>query len=591
MTGTPAESAPRPAVPWRRELAGGLLAYLMLALIFTWDAWKQPWDRWIGHCCDQQQFMWFLAWSPTALELGQNPLLTDRLNAPDGANLMWNAAIPLIALLFAPLTRTEGPVFAYNVVALLGIAFSGLAAFAALRRYSRGALGPLVGGALYAFSPFVASHAALHLNLINVWAPPLFLLILDELVVRRRYRPEALGAALGVIGAIQLVTFEEVLATSAIAGLLLVVVMAIVVYQREPILESLRRMLRAVLPGLATFLALGAFPLWVQFFGPQQVHDQVQPATVFSTNLLNLILPTDYTLIAPEAATEISRRFSGLRHEATGYIGIPMLLVLGWITVDRRRDPVVVTAAVMVVALFLLSLGPQLHVGDDIVDPLVLLPWEPFASLPLIEHALPGRLTLYMYLAMAVMLAVAVDRAAGLARRPAAARLVVIGLALVFLVPRPASSTASRVPAFFTTWEEQGIAESEIILFAPWFTNGAGADPMLWAAFAEARPRMREGYVYVPDAEGRPRYGPPAGRLGSLMIEVQDHGTRPDLTADVRATAIQELRDIGITTVIIGPLRYRTEMIELFTSLLGRPPIEVDGVQLWRGVQELVAAG
>ena len=60
------------------------------------------------------------------------------------------------------------------------------------------------------------------------------------------------------------------------------------------------------------------------------------------------------------------------------------------------------------------------------------------------------------------------------------------------------------MPPFFASWEEQGIPDDQVVLFAPWFTNGAGADPMLWAAVAKARPRMYEGYVYVPDADGRP---------------------------------------------------------------------------------------
>ena len=48
---------------------------------------------------------------------------------------------------------------------------------------------------------------------------------------------------------------------------------------------------------------------------------------------------------------------------------------------------------------------------------------------------------------------------------------------------------------------------------------------------------------------------------------------------------MQELTDADVSIVIVGPLRYRTEMIELFTDLLGRPPIETGGVQLWRDVQ------
>ena len=186
------------------------------------------------------------------------------------------------------------------------------------------------------------------------------------------------------------------------------------------------------------------------------------------------------------------------------------------------------------------------------------------------------------------LVAMAIDHAAALDVRSAGLRLTAIAFALVFVVPAPAASSTTEVPPFFRSWAEQGIADDEVILFAPWFTNGAGADPMLWAAFAEARPRMYEGYVYVPDAEGRPRYGPAAGGLARLMIEVQDHGVLPDLTAEDRAAAARELTDAGVSVVIVGPTRYRQEMLALFTDLFHQPPVEKDGVQLWPDVQLLL---
>lgn len=581
--------APRSSTSRRREIFGALLVYLMLTYLFTAATWQDPTKHWIGSCCDQEQSMWFLAWSPTALEQGQNPLLTDRVNAPDGANLMWNASMPLVAFVLSPITRALGPVLAYNLAVVLAIALSGLAAFLALRRYAASPLGPLVGGVVYAFSPYVASHTVLHLQLINVWAPPLLLALLDELLVRRRYRPELLGAAAGLLGAAQLLTMEEIVATSAVAGLVLVVVAAVVVHRRAPLIDAARRLLRAALPGFAVFAVVAAFPLAVQFLGPQQLHGQVQPPDVFSTDLLNIVVPTDYTWIAPKIATDISKDFSGLHHEATGYLGIPLLLVLGWVVVERRRDRRVLIAAATGVALLLLSLGPKLYVGTEPQD--VPMPWAPIADLPLLEHALPGRITLYVFLAVAAMLAIAIDHATTFARRPAALRLGAVAAALVFLVPAPAKTATHDVPAFFRSWDTQGIGESDVVLFAPWFTNGAGADPMLWSAIAEAKPRMYEGYVYVPAADGRPRYGPRPGALAKLMIQVQDHGVVAPLTAEQRAAAVVELREAQVSVVIVGPLKYRVEMLALFTDLFRRPPIEVDGVQLWRDVQATIAAG
>lgn len=574
-------------MPRGRELVGALLTYLMLAYIFTASTWEDPGRHWIGICCDQEQSIWFLAWLPTALGSGQNPFLTDRLNAPDGANLMWNTFSPVFGLVLAPITRLAGPILAYNVAAVLAIALSGLACFAALRRYTKGALGALVGGGLYALSPYVASHTALHLNLINVWAPPLFLIVLDELVVRRRYRPELLGVALGGVGALQLLTSEEILAMSAVVGALLVVVLALVVRERAVIAVSTRRLVRAAIPGFVAFLLIGGVPLAIQFLGPQQVHGRVQDTTIYSTDLLNVILPTPYELLAPRVATDVSRHFSGLYHEATAYIGLPLLLVLGWFAATRWRDRRVLVATLMGLVLLVLSFGPELHVAGESWN--VPMPWLPFGNLPLLEHVLAGRLTLFMWLAVAALVAMAVDHSTELDLRSASLRLTGIGFALVFVVPTPAASSTTEVPPFFQSWAEQGIADDEVILFAPWFTNGAGADPMLWAAFAEARPRMHEGYVYVPDASGRPRYGPSPGRLARLMMQVQDDGVLPELSAEDRAAAAQELADVGVTTVIVGPMRYRSEMIAFFTDLFGGPPADVDGVQLWPRVPQLLA--
>ena len=73
------------------------------------------------------------------------------------------------------------------------------------------------------------------------------------------------------------------------------------------------------------------------------------------------------------------------------------------------------------------------------------------------------------------------------------------------------------------------------------------------------------------------------------MMQVQDDGVLPELSAEDRAAAALELTDVGVTTVIVGPMRYRSEMIAFFTDLFGGPPADVDGVQLWPRVPQLLA--
>src|SRR5450759_2567905 len=80
-----ARDAGRPAI-------GSFLLYLGGALLLTASAWTAPTTRWIGSCCDPEQSIWFVRWIPYVIAHGTDPLFTGQLNAPDGANLMWNTS-------------------------------------------------------------------------------------------------------------------------------------------------------------------------------------------------------------------------------------------------------------------------------------------------------------------------------------------------------------------------------------------------------------------------------------------------------------------------------------------------------------------
>lgn len=572
-------------VPGRRTrlaVPGALLLYLALALVLTADAWASPATRWAGSCCDQQQTMWFLRWIPTSIERGTDPFVTYQMNAPTGVNLTWNSWTPAVGLAIAPVTVAAGPIVAYNVALTGAIALSALAAFAALRRYAGGWAGPLVGGAVYGFSPYVVSHAALHLNLVAVWMPPMVLIVLDELLVRRRHGPVALGLALGLLAGVQMLIFEELVATGAVGAAVLAGVLAITARDRAAIVDGGRRVARAFLPALAGLLAVAGLPLAVQFLGPLRVGGQVQDTARFSTDLLNLVLPTRYQLLAPDVATRISHEFSGLYHEATAYLGLPLLVILVVAVARRWTDPRLRVAGLMAGAMLVLSLGQTLRVGG--VDTGVPLPWLPISMLPLLEHAIPGRLTLYMWLAVAAIVAILVSELAGRRVPQAAPRLAVLGLAAALAIPAPVGSSTVEVPDFFRSFDRQGVDDEAIVLIAPHFTNGAGAAPMLWAAVAGNRPRLYEAYAYVPDEDGQPRYGPAPTQLTRIMERIQDDGVTLVARGAVREQVLRDLADNGITDVIVGPMDHREQMLVFFTDLFGRPPAEVDGVQLWRGV-------
>ncbi|ORA12700.1 hypothetical protein BST12_24675 [Mycobacterium angelicum] len=561
------------------------VSYLLAAVVLTIGAWSDPTSGWAGNCCDQEQAIWYLGWTPHALANGLNPFFTTQIGAPDGVNLMWNTPMTLLGLLGWLPAKLGGPIFGFNVLMVLGIALSGFTAWLAIRRWTGDGPAPMVGGAIYAFSPYLASHAALHLNLATAWVPPLFLLVIDELLVTRRRPPWQAGVALGLLGATQLFISEEVLATSVVAAAVLVGVLALA--RRDGHVRARWRAAAVrLVPALAvaglTFLLLAAGPLVAQFVGPQRISGQVQHPETFSTDLLNLVLPTPYQLIAPEAATRVSHDFSGLYHEATGYLGLPLLVLLIVVTIRQWDDLRVRVASVTGALLLVFSLGPWLHVGNDALH--VPLPWLPIGKLPLLKHVLPGRFTLFVWLAIAVIIAIVISRMARLVPRRAAGGLLAVAAALVFILPVPLHRQPFYTPVFFRTWASHNIGPDETVLVAPYFVNGGEAAPMVWAAEAGYRLRMPEAYAYIPQPDGRTLSGPPATRLSEIMLAIQQNKTSMVARGEIRAQVNANLRFADVRHVIVGPMPAWAEMLAFFTDLFGRAPERVDGIAIWRNV-------
>src|SRR5258708_40312154 len=85
--------------------------------------------------------------------------------------------------------------------------------------------------------------------------------------------------------------------------------------------------LRALSVGLLVTIVLCAPALLVQFFGANRLVGQFQHPGGFSTDLLNFVVPTDVQQVDP-GASRVAARFSGNNTEQTGYLGLPLVLIL-----------------------------------------------------------------------------------------------------------------------------------------------------------------------------------------------------------------------------------------------------------------------
>jgi hypothetical protein len=600
------ESRPPPRAVVRRprpwvNAAIGLAVYIALAFVLFSRAWVSPQTTAVGLGTDPVFSIWFLRWVPFALGHGWNPLLTTYLDYPAGANLSWSGLFPLPALVLSPVTLWLGPVVAYNLLATLALALSAWAGFFAARRFVSSPFAAALAGLLYGFSPALIAQSLGHPQIAVAFIPPLMLLALDEILVRQRWTYLRSGALLGLLGAAQLLTGEELLAAEVIVGAAGTALL--MAAKRNEIASHLGYAMRAAGVAAVVFLALVVGPLASQFFGPQRVVGSLQPANVYVSDLLNFIVPTSVQQFAPGVALRLSEQFSGSLAEWNAYLGVPLLALLVVAAIRYRADLMVRLCALLAFLFALLSLGITLHVGGHVTPvPVVLLAisfvglrgwiplrailytfiglWAGLAIVPVVSNILPGRLMLFVFLFAGILLAGFVDHALRWANgRHRALALAAVGLALLPLVPRtPYPATAMSTPAFFTGALGSLVPNGSVTLVAP-YVRGGNTEGMLWQAQSGMAFKMPEGYALIPG----PRANPPDSVLGSEMVAIE-HGAAPDLNPDSLDRMRADLNAWAVTTVVIGPMPHRVTVVALFTELLGRAPMTRAGVQLWTGV-------
>jgi hypothetical protein len=229
-----------------------------------------------------------------------------------------------------------------------------------------------------------------------------------------------------------------------------------------------------------------------------------------------------------------------------------------------------------------LSLGPCLHIGKEPLH--IPLPWLALGKLPLLKHVLPGRFTVFVWLAVAVVVAIVIARATRLAPRLAAWRLLAVGASLILLLPAPLSRAPFATPAFFRNWASHHIGADETVLVAPYFVNGSEAAPMVWAAEADYGLRMPEAYAYVPQPNGGTYSGPPQTQLTFTMFIIQERGAWLVARGEQRTQVAADLKNADVRHVIVGPTPHWRQLLAFFTDLFGRAPEIVDEIALWRDI-------
>lgn len=443
----------------------------------------------IGAGPDPAAFVWIVKWWPQALANGWNPLHTNVAYAPDGFNMTWVTSIPGPSLALAPLTALAGPIVSYNVLAILIPALDGWAAFALCRGLGARYPAALLGGYLFGFSTYVLNQGAAHPHAALVALLPLAVLLVvlfqREQIAERRF----LVGMFAVLTAQFLISVEVFFTMTMFGAIGLALAAVAFPAQRSRLWKAVKLI---VISYLLTGVAVSPF-LYANLSEPNTLAG-IDPVPL-STDPLSVAVPTRLTEIGGMALKSVGDRFTA-GGEGGAYLGIPLLILLGLLGWQRRRDRVFRYLIAMLALGFVVSLGPRLNLLGHITA--IRLPWTPFIHLPITKYVIPSRLIVYAWLSLSTLIAL------GLSARGGRVRWALAIAGAILLLPATDATnplgvaywhSSREVPAFFREARLRRVLPRDgTVLVLPYAVADQG-ESMLWQAEAGMGFAMPDGYL------------------------------------------------------------------------------------------------
>jgi hypothetical protein len=557
--------------------------FLILAIAYVLPAWLNPAHAYPGSGGDALMDMWFLGWPAHALSSGGNLLQAGVINTPTGVNLLWGPAITPWGIVLAPVVAMWGPVAAYDVGVTLALALDGFTVFLLARRCARvGAVPAFLAGAVFVFSPFITGHLLGQLHLVGCFMIPLVLILLDELVVRQRYPAGRVGALFGAACGLEFALSSELMLTTAIVIAVIVAVLAAT--HPSHVRASAGHALRGLGVAAPVAVALCAYPLWFQLFGPHAIplSTVIGAPGARVTDIANLVIPTTENTFSPTFLTSLTPTAPQDPQEWTGYLGLPLIALCCAAIWLERRDATMRVIAIATASMLVLSLGAHLHVGGQVTA--IPLPWLLVSRIPILSNVLTERMSLFVDLGAALMIAVFIERHVrrGNSRLRAGLAAVVVGVSILPVVPLGA--TVATTPALFTSSAGHALLDGRTALVLPYPATEPTDDAMLWQAEARYTFSMVGGYIYIVDPDGSASVGGTGTPVTAESYNVSLNAVSSiPRTPAVRAAMLSDLRARGVSLIVVGPFQHgsNSAAIQLATWLAAAPPRQELGVDLW----------
>ena len=403
---------------WQR--AGAVvISYAALSVTATWPLARHFTTHAVGsaHWGSVELFyetpvnLWNLWWFRHAvIDLRQSPFECQTIFYPFGADLRYHTLAPLHGLVGVVLQSGLSLASTQNLLLLLNLVASGVAAYLLARQLGLRARGSFLAGAIFAFSPGVFAHLYVgHFELLSTfWLPAGLLIFLRLIECERMPWGKAVGLGLVFIGAAY-TSFYYVVYLAELVGLA-----AIVGWKR-----SARRVVVKAMAVAAVVGCVGTAPVLWAFVGPdapEPVRPTASDLDRFAGDVTAFFVPSFTHPLLAGPLTGVHDRIhhtwlgAGTRpvrfnppQETTLFVGFSVLTMALCAIAWRRRLAASTGLAIVVAITFgVLALGAHLRIYGTATS--VPLPGGLLPLIPLVGLArAPGRCIVVVMLGMGIL--------------------------------------------------------------------------------------------------------------------------------------------------------------------------------------------
>ena len=569
---------------WRDVVA--IATFVAVSLYLTSSYWLNLDHQSLTDPQDQAFFEWMLAHGARVVSDGAYPFFSDRMNYPDGVNMMANTSVLAVSLPMTPVTLMFGPHVSFIVFLTLALAVTGVSWYFVLsRQFVTSRLAAWVGALFCTFAPSMVSHAGGHPNIVSQFLVPL--IIWRTLRLRVAGRSVRNGSLLALLLIWQAFINLEILFMTAVGLGVFCLIMGVTRRKRP---GELTAFLRGLVVAAVVTIAVLAYPLSVQFFGPQSYHGLPQFVRNFGADLGSF---TAYSSRSVAGNTVLADQLAQNPQEENAFFGWGLVILFFGLIVWMRRSAAVVGLGVVALVYAAMSLGPRIFLNG--INTGVPGIWAVLHSIPVLNSAVPTRWALAIAPAVGILLALGVQRAADLVKAQPSARgpvrvamITAVAMALVPLAPTPLSTRPMNpVPNFVTagTWK-QYVDDNHTLVTLP-LPDSAYPDPLRWSAMTRQDMRIAGAYALLPNqnplnpADRTALFSPPWRPTSGLMASIRQGNPIPEITDTRREMTLADLRYWKAGVIVLTPQVRDIEMLRAMTGLLGEEPTWTGGVWMW----------